>query len=139
MDRYIFVALGIIIGIVLTITAGGVGVWLSDIESPQDAYERGKVDGQLLEIRLQGDLAQKTIDLLIDCIHLIGYTELSLMALDSSDTFYLMMGLYDKDSLLIRTWGQRITVGFLDPTDTMPAVERESILPIILWDTGGVR
>ena len=78
-------------------------------ESPSKAYERGKIDGQLLVFEKWGDYDQETIDIFIECIHLISYQKL----LNSIDSAYSA-----------------------DSTDTMPAVER---LPIIIPDTGGAK
>lgn len=94
-------------------------------ESPQDAYERGKIDGQRLADSIET----------LYSIRLLYHTT-------SFDTFYVLVGIYE-DSVLVDTYGETIIIdrakrGLLpvDSTDPMPVVER---LPIILPDTGGVR
>lgn len=89
------------------------------------AYERGKIDGQLLELKLQSSYDEETIDLYIDCIHLLNLSKFGLISVDS--TYYVLTLLYDKDSLLVDIWGQKIKVDQIDSTDTMPAVERDTI------------
>ena len=65
-------------------------------ESPQKAYERGKVDGQLLVFEKWGHYSDKTVEQLVDCIHLRA-----IYVLDSLGSYY--------DSI--------------DSTDTMPAID----------------
>ena len=118
-------------GILLIVSAVGVlllSIRLITQESPQQAYERGKVDGQLLVFRFWGDYDEETINVFIDCIHLLKLSKFGTQLLydrDSFDTFYVMTVLYDKDSLLLDVSGQRVIIDQLDSTDTMPGVERD--------------
>lgn len=61
---------GVVVGVVIGVVLGICGTHWFWEESPREAYERGKIDGQVLELRLQGNLDEKTMNLLIECIHL---------------------------------------------------------------------
>lgn len=152
------------IAIIICVLCGGIighGIGSMGHQSElDDAYERGKTDGQLLVFEKWGRYSDETVEQLVDCIHLraiyvfdsLGF-HYDTMLLDTvgwyrweiSDDF--ARAWYDgvdsthrmyEDAL--QAWAmshllkERKFIIYFDSTDTMPAVEG---IPIILPDTGG--
>lgn len=85
--------LAIIVLITIGFAVGTITMVISNSqrsESLHKAYERGKIDGQLLVFKLWGHHDEETIDILIDCIHLTNFSRLGLLYVDSTDTLPAM-------------------------------------------------
>jgi len=107
--RILLVLAGVFLGIILTIVISSVG------ESPDQAYERGKIDGQLLVFEKWGDYDKETIDVFIDCIHLLNLSKFGLLSIDSTDTMLRQSGT-QKPAVERDSWKQKDVI---DDTKTL--------------------
>lgn len=96
-------------------------------ESPRDAYGRGKIDGQLLVFEKWGDYDQETMDVLIECIHLIGYQKL-LTSIDSAASTDTM------PAVDLKLHPKAIEIPRLYPNYPTPAVDSVGTVPPELFE-----